>query len=663
MATTLTSLEELNKLRSQSQLGPVTQTQFDLSISQSGEHCFAGQCFTIGTTEAITQPTTEAIAEPTVESTPTTEAIQTIAPPPVTEPIITTPTTTGDPNTVSFGPRSGGEAFTDIGVTKLFSGQIVQFGETGDFYILADDGRTLLRIDEASFTRNFDFDGTLSQFSHSFGEATKDRFLFGGDFIGVTPEEQIASAQTSQELFNILEESFKGAPIKFVGSDTQFIRVIGEEGFNILQPLLSLDELRRAETEGPVTRGLVELPARFRDDGTFQIGPAFFGTDETVDVDLEISPDLPSDIVDTGNIITNEDIASLIKDLKADIPEAVDFSELFTTLRSEKGIPAIEAKIVSLNTDIADAEANLRIVEAEIANKQVSTRVISREQAEQRRIAQEQIDFFTRQKNTAINELNVKNAAIAQVMELEQLDFQNANDLFSTRFNRALELIAFVQDYKTEADKLKNDEQDRALANWQVLASVYESNGLTWDTLSPEQQAGIESLAIKAGFPGLSQFIGAGKGEIQSINKITNKDTGQVSYDIVRRFPDGSISVESTAGGFVGGVTPTPTIIGGDTITAEVAEAQGLPPSLVGKTEDDVLKDLDSEEPVQWFIELVNAIESDDAKRENRDPRVISPEEIKARWDEFRVELRVSFLAIQEEGGETTTTEGRSAFE
>ena len=278
------------------------------------------------------------------------------------------------------------------------------------------------------------------------------------------------------------------------------------------------------------------------------------------DFKLDVPLDIPSEFFDTGSLITSSDIFKLLQQLTPPPPPTSLVND-FEALRSAQGVSAVESQINTVKSDIRNAEADLRLVEAEIANKKVSTRVIDRETAEQRRIAQENIDFQNRRLQTLTDELNTKNGLIGQIMSFRQTDYSNASTYYANQFDRALKIIGFFQDYQNAEAQQANDAKDRALANWQVMAKVYNENGRSWDMLSPDEQVQLESLAIKAGFPGLSQFVGAGKGEVSNVTSRTDA-SGGTWWDVLRKFPDGRLEVESIYRGTGGGKNapgPTPT--------------------------------------------------------------------------------------------------------
>src|SRR3990167_5430001 len=242
-----------------------------------------------------------------------------------------------------------------------------------------------------------------------------------------------------------------------------------------------------------------------------------------------------------------EDIARLDRqkrkrDLEAELgigpaPEAPKLKDTLEKLRTEKGLPAIESDLAEINTDIRELEAAAReqLFDAEGKPQQLGAL-----RGEQRRIAQDaqnKLDALNRKKQTIVDELNMKNSTINQLMQFTQQDFANASAVYQQKFNQNMEFYKMIKSEMSE-------EEQSAMSKWQVLADQYEQSGLTWDTLNPEQQAHLESLAVRGGMPGLSQFLGAGQGEIKTVNQRTDA-SGNSYYDVLRIKPDGSMEVES----------------------------------------------------------------------------------------------------------------------
>lgn len=286
-----------------------------------------------------------------------------------------------------------------------------------------------------------------------------------------------------------------------------------------------------------------------------------------------------------------------IKELEADLgigeaPEAPELKDTLTKLRDEEGIPAIESELAEVNKNIAELEAAAReqLFDAEGKPQQLGAL-----RGEQRRIAedaQRKVDALVRKKQSIVDELNMKNSTINQLMQFTQQDFLNASAVYQQKFNQNMQFYNLINAEMSEEEK-------SAMSKWQVLADQYEQSGLTWDKLNPEQQEHLEGLAIRGGMPGLSQFLGAGQGEIKSVTSRTDA-SGNTYFDILRTKPDGSLEVESIFRGQGGGSgvdddtnTPPRTIM---TSTQEkTLSARGLDPAVSRAIETDIISGEDLE--------------------------------------------------------------------
>lgn len=374
--------------------------------------------------------------------------------------------------------------------------------------------------------------------------------------IETTPAGEVIRPPTELPQPVVAEDSLEG----FFTNPTGSTGAQGETIFDIFRPDGTVVKPEEAAGLG-LTREVIEglpigeapsgfqsefLPAEGTDIATSDVEQNLEGTGVGKDFPFEV----PSDLL-AGPGITDFDIDELLSQFP-EPPKAPDLVDDFEALRSERGIPALEQQLNTISAEMRDVEAQKRLALQELEGGKISTRVISREQAEQSRLFNEELDALNRRKQTLVDELGTKNAAVAQIMNLTQQSFVNANAQYANDFNRKLSMIELVQKQKT----LVNAEKDRALANWQVLADTFERSGLTWDRLSFDQQVLVESLAAKAGFPGLSQYIGALEIGTERLTTTLVKDTaGNNFYQTLVRNPDGSLEVITTPTGIRSKVT------------------------------------------------------------------------------------------------------------
>jgi len=234
-----------------------------------------------------------------------------------------------------------------------------------------------------------------------------------------------------------------------------------------------------------------------------------------------------------------------------DKPGVPTFEDDFSALRSEQGVAALESRLNTLDTTIADKEAALRQGMYSVEGELKPMELIGTEQRELQRQAYEEIDALNRSKNTIIGELNTKNALISQMMSLKQLDYNTASDDYNKSFTQQIQLLNIVEGREDKADQEENAQQDDARANLNVLLGL--TGDQTWDTMDAGLQAQLSSLATKAGLPsGMIQQILNNVDSTKTLKTtITSQDKTRISFV----YTDGSVSTFDT--GLTAGASTT----------------------------------------------------------------------------------------------------------
>ena len=217
-----------------------------------------------------------------------------------------------------------------------------------------------------------------------------------------------------------------------------------------------------------------------------------------------------------------------------DLFTAADQTSL-TTARTERG--TIQDEL----TTILDERMRLQAEYSKFSGEQVGLPEAGRQGviSEEGRKIQSQLDALNRRELVLETKLTNRNTVISELMKLQNQEYEDAVSQYNTKFSQAIQLQNFLNEQSSELKK-------NAMASWQVLANQYEKSNLTWDTLGPMRQQQIEELAIQAGFPGLSQYIGSvpEKAEIKNVTSRTDA-SGNAYFDILRVNADGSMKVES----------------------------------------------------------------------------------------------------------------------
>ena len=234
-----------------------------------------------------------------------------------------------------------------------------------------------------------------------------------------------------------------------------------------------------------------------------------------------------------GEPVTNIDFQKIIDRLTSQAPPVVpNLVSDFEAFRSDQGIPALEGQLNTINADLENAEAGLRLGLQEVEGRQVSTREISQEQLKLRRQAQEDIDFLVRRKNSIIDELNVKNSMVSNLMRLTQQDFQNASAQYNAEFSRNIQMISLIMNYKNQQQAEENRLRDDARSNLNTLVNLAVDSGKNFGDLTDSMQSQITSLETKAGYePGTFSAFMRAKPNTKIIS--TTKGVNEAGEDIV----------------------------------------------------------------------------------------------------------------------------------
>jgi LysM repeat protein len=276
-------------------------------------------------------------------------------------------------------------------------------------------------------------------------------------------------------------------------------------------------------------------------------------------------------------------------------PEVPKLVDLYTSLRGEQEVEALETKVNDLTAEEDRLMAQLKQEMGIEEGKPVPLGVISGRQSERARQIQTEIDFIGVVKARATAELQTKYNVINTIVNLTQTDYGNALADYNQQFNQNLEFYKIlegkrekvydvaVQDRRVAEERLSNVEikvedwkredavraEESARSNLQIYANLIQSGNLSMSNLSSATQLEISKLEVQSGL-GVG-FLSAVRqdnpnGEIKSIT--TRQDESGMKYaDIISVGNDGQISVSSqplgqerlpaNAGGGTTKITPT----------------------------------------------------------------------------------------------------------
>jgi len=217
----------------------------------------------------------------------------------------------------------------------------------------------------------------------------------------------------------------------------------------------------------------------------------------------------------------------------------------FTRLKEKSGIEGLEDKIAEREAEIDKLDENFekfRIKEEEGQTAGFATGRIQEEERnvkDRQRALQREVDAF----NTR---LKTKNNAIETVMNLGELDFQDARKEYESEFNKNLAVQSAFR-LKESAEKTA----DRATYN--TLVNMFAQSGKSYEDMTPKQQQQISELEIRTGLPtGTFQSLATTKPKANIIQsgKSTDERGNEFAWMIVQG-EDGTPEIVTTAtGGF-----------------------------------------------------------------------------------------------------------------
>lgn len=305
--------------------------------------------------------------------------------------------------------------------------------------------------------------------------------------------------------------------------------------------------------------GTKEMPEIF---GSLESGQKQMGLDDVSDnksADQYINQNQEKDFnikaaEDGPEVKSEKEKADPFAEIKAVItggekaPERTSLLDTYKKEREARGITDLESQINDYDKKIADLQALIREEKNKIGKEGISARARAGRLTEYARDVQEQIDYYEREKQYAVNELNTKNAVLSTIMNLTQADYQTAKDLYDTKFTQNIQLQNLLNAQQERQLTREEKAKDNARANLQILANALSKGSVDFTSLSPDQQATINKLELQAGFPiGFTSYIKSTNPKSDIISTSSRTDnSGNKFVDIVMRDQDtGQVKVES----------------------------------------------------------------------------------------------------------------------
>ena len=199
---------------------------------------------------------------------------------------------------------------------------------------------------------------------------------------------------------------------------------------------------------------------------------------------------------------TVEDIMAEIETTvkpKTDKPAAADFTGAYLDYRSKYGVNDLETQLDELRAQEQDLLATKSTrVNAE-RGKTVATNVIEGRVSEVERQENERISVVQRSITNLTNQLNTKYNIIDTLMKTKEMDYDSAVASYDKEMSSNISMFNAAKNIE-EADKTELERQaDNARSNAQIMLNSYSDAGITYDKLSPTEQANLTKLGVQSG--------------------------------------------------------------------------------------------------------------------------------------------------------------------
>lgn len=246
------------------------------------------------------------------------------------------------------------------------------------------------------------------------------------------------------------------------------------------------------------------------------------------------------------------------------LPTAPNFEETFSQLRQKYGVDDLEATVNDLDTQEQELQAQLRISRNEELGKPVALNVIQGRVSEQERNFNERIDFVSRQKTRAINELKSANDTIENMMSLRKMDYDVAKGRYDTEFSQNIQLFNTLKGVAEYQSSEEEKAADNARSNLQIIYNSIKDGGIDIASVDATTKAKISKLELQAGLPqGFYDSLAVKKPDAKVLSTTTRESGGMKYADVIFQNADGSITAQNiklgsaSSGG--GGGTTKPT--------------------------------------------------------------------------------------------------------
>lgn len=198
-----------------------------------------------------------------------------------------------------------------------------------------------------------------------------------------------------------------------------------------------------------------------------------------------------------------EDTLNQAMSIKA--PDAPNYQQTLADLRKDFSVTTLESDVNSLNTQLADLEAQKRQRIQANVDQPVAMGVIAGRVSEVERQENERIDAINRQINSKVAQMNTANNTIQTMMQAKQLDYGIAKDQYETQMSTAVSMMKSFETMRgQELDYAQAENkrvQDNARANLQTYYNAITDGKMDTTKITMQEALQIRNMELQAGMP------------------------------------------------------------------------------------------------------------------------------------------------------------------
>lgn len=250
---------------------------------------------------------------------------------------------------------------------------------------------------------------------------------------------------------------------------------------------------------------------------------------------------------------TEEEIkAGIMQEFEGlDVPQAPSLKDTFTKLREETGVATLEGTLNDLKGQRLNQEAILRARKAQALGGRVGMDVIGGRVNEIERQERDNLEFIDRQISVVSDQLDSQNKYIDLMINLENMDYDNALKSYNAEFNQRMQILQAVQkevgeqwDRNFELTKWR---QNVASTQIQMYIDLASKGQLDWKKLDTNTKLAVNKLEIMSGL-GLGFVSKIKMPPGSNIKTIVQREGGDgyMYADALIVQPDGSLKVQTT---------------------------------------------------------------------------------------------------------------------